>query len=75
MDSNAAQQQQQQQQQQQPPPPPPQQQSIDLTPAQSKAFVEFVSLLAEVEGSGGASMVLLAQAAVDSATAQLRSAP
>ena len=50
--------------------PPPQ--SIDLTPAQSKAFVEFVSLLTEVEGSGGMSMVHLAQAAVDNATAQLR---
>ena len=52
--------------------PPPQ--SIDLTPAQSTAFVEFVSLLAEVGGSGGMSIVHLAQAAVDNATAQLRRA-
>jgi hypothetical protein len=46
--------------------------SVDLTPEQAKAFVEFVTVLAEVEGSGGMSMVHLAQAAVDQATAQLR---
>ena len=44
--------------------------SVDLTPEQAKAFVDFVTLLTDVEDSGGMSMVHLAQAAVDQATAQ-----
>ena len=47
--------------------------SVDLTPEQATAFVEFVSLLADVEASG-TSMVHLAQAAVDQAGAQLKAA-
>lgn len=43
--------------------------SVDLSPEQSKAFVEFVTLLNDVDSSGGMSMVHLAQAAVDQATA------
>lgn len=46
--------------------------SVDLTPEQAKAFVDFVTLLTDVEGAGGMSMVHLAQAAVDQATAQRR---
>ena len=46
--------------------------SVDLTPEQSKAFVEFVTLLGDVESAGGMSMVHLAQAAVDQATAHSR---
>ena len=47
--------------------------SVDLTASQAQAFVEFVSLLADVEASG-TSMVHLAQAAVDQAGAQLKAA-
>lgn len=47
--------------------------SLDLNPEQAKAFVEFVTLLADVERSGSMSMVHLAQAAVDQATARRRS--
>jgi hypothetical protein len=46
--------------------------SVDLKPEQARAFVEFVTLLTDVERSGNMSMVHLAQAAVDQATAQRR---
>ena len=54
------------------PKPPDSDWSVDLTPEQAKAFVEFVTLLSDVESSGSMSMVHLAQAAVDQATAQKR---